>query len=101
MAYAATNPLDVPPYQIQPLISRITAAGGDHGHPVRVSCAQAQGSEIYVGCTNGELFRFALQADDPNTASAPPVTKARRRFLNSRPVARIIQNSFSPNNCGR
>jgi hypothetical protein len=24
------------------------------------------GSEIYVGCSNGELLRFALQADDPN-----------------------------------
>jgi hypothetical protein len=24
------------------------------------------GSELYVGCSNGELLRFALQADDPN-----------------------------------
>lgn len=24
------------------------------------------GSEVYVGCSNGELLRFALQADDPN-----------------------------------
>lgn len=24
------------------------------------------GSEIYVGCSNGELLRFTLQADDPN-----------------------------------
>ena len=24
------------------------------------------GSEIYVGCSNGDLIRFALQADDPN-----------------------------------
>src|SRR6266567_1302830 len=23
------------------------------------------GSEIYAGCSNGELIRFALQADDP------------------------------------
>jgi hypothetical protein len=68
---------DVPaiaPYQIQPLISNIS---------IEVSCARAVGtmafisfilkpakkdaeSEIYVGCTNGELIRFALQADDPN-----------------------------------
>jgi hypothetical protein len=27
------------------------------------------GSEIYVGCSNGELLRFALQADDPNKVS--------------------------------
>jgi hypothetical protein len=24
------------------------------------------GSEIYAGCSNGELIRFALQADDPS-----------------------------------
>jgi hypothetical protein len=25
------------------------------------------GSEIYVGCSNGELLRFVLQADNPDT----------------------------------
>lgn len=25
------------------------------------------GSEIYVGCSNGQLVRYALQADDPNS----------------------------------
>jgi hypothetical protein len=29
------------------------------------------GSEIYVGCSNGELIRFALQADDPNVVGEP------------------------------
>jgi hypothetical protein len=32
------------------------------------------GSEIYVGCSNGELLRFALQADDPTKVC--PVTLA-------------------------
>lgn len=30
------------------------------------------GSEIYVGCSNGELIRFALQADDPSKVSQTP-----------------------------
>ena len=28
------------------------------------------GSEIYAGCSNGELIRFALQADDPNKVNS-------------------------------
>ncbi|KAG2156895.1 CNH domain-containing protein [Suillus bovinus] len=52
------NPLEVPPYFLQPLISSITAG--------TVTCAQAFGSEIYVGCSNGELLRYALHPDtDP------------------------------------
>ena len=31
------------------------------------------GSEIYVGCSNGELLRFALQADDPTKVGFPVV----------------------------
>lgn len=27
------------------------------------------GSEVYVGCSNGQLLRFALQADNPDTVS--------------------------------
>lgn len=83
------NPLEVPPYLLQPLIPSVTAG--------TVTCAQAfgkymtiiddhclslppwspsiiqesvltpiAGSEIYVGCSNGELLRYALQPDaDP------------------------------------
>ncbi|KAG1903119.1 CNH domain-containing protein [Suillus fuscotomentosus] len=52
------NSLEVPPYLLQPLIPRIIAG--------TVTCAQAFGSEIYVGCSNGELLRYALQPDaDP------------------------------------
>ncbi|KAG0702061.1 CNH domain-containing protein [Suillus ampliporus] len=57
------NPLDVPPYLLQPLIPSITAG--------TVTCTQAFGSEIYVGCSNGELLRYALRPDaDPTKLDA-------------------------------
>jgi hypothetical protein len=43
---------------LQPLVAGIF---GDE--PVRVTVAQGATSEIYVGCSNGELLRFSLQAD--------------------------------------
>ena len=103
MTYAPTNPLDLPPFHLQPLIA--TAFGSfllphrrssshhslyiidfDSQPTVRVTAAQAlgtlvtppivvqplklvAGSEIYVGCSNGELLRFALQADEPMKVS--------------------------------
>ncbi|KAG2343004.1 hypothetical protein BDR05DRAFT_963384 [Suillus weaverae] len=57
------NPLEVPPYLLQPLIPSITAG--------TITCAQAFGSEIYVGCSNGELLRYALHPDaDPTKLDA-------------------------------
>ncbi|KAG1851971.1 CNH domain-containing protein [Suillus subluteus] len=57
------NPLEVPPYLLQPLIPSITAG--------TITCAQALGSEIYVGCSNGELLRYALRPDaDPTKLDA-------------------------------
>ncbi|KAJ7634720.1 hypothetical protein FB45DRAFT_790024 [Roridomyces roridus] len=56
MTSAPTQPLEIPPFQLQTLIAQSQAR-----------CVQALGSEIYVGYSNGELIRFALQADDPNT----------------------------------
>ncbi|KAF7325882.1 CNH domain-containing protein [Mycena kentingensis (nom. inval.)] len=55
MSSAPTKPVDVPPFMVQTLLAQ---AG--------ILCAQALGSEIYVGCANGDLIRYALQADDPN-----------------------------------
>ena len=93
------NPVDVPPYQVQDLISTVL---DDFGHSTAIpsqftafsSMKQGRiytsdvprpwvrdcslkpsqyndhpGSEIYVGCSNGELIRFALQADDPGKVS--------------------------------
>ena len=56
MTSAPTNPVEVPPFQIQTLVPSIKNA--------RSACAH--GSEIYVGCDNGQLIRFALQADSPD-----------------------------------
>ncbi|KAG2069585.1 hypothetical protein BDR04DRAFT_1101478 [Suillus decipiens] len=57
------NPLEVPPYLLQPLITSITAG--------TVTCAQALGSEIYVGCSTGKLLRYALHPDaDPTKLDA-------------------------------
>jgi len=68
------------PKTFYPLFSLGLPASALEG--VRARCAQAYGalyvsgklldvnsttgSEIFVGCSNGELMRFALQADDPN-----------------------------------
>ncbi|KAJ7167305.1 hypothetical protein C8R43DRAFT_1160804 [Mycena crocata] len=52
-------------------------------------CAQALGSEIYVGCANGELIRFALQADDPNTLEAYSII-SRQSVPNDKSVDEIV-----------
>lgn len=44
------------------------------------NCLYNSGSEIYVGCSNGELIRFALQADDPNKVG-PAFCKPQVAFL--------------------
>jgi hypothetical protein len=104
MTYAPTHPVDVPPYQVQDLISTVVDDFGqstampfhctafssmkqgsnlgmctfDVPRPWVRDCSQIlpvfvkndhPGSEIYVGCSNGELIRFALQADDPSKVS--------------------------------
>ncbi|KAJ6612669.1 hypothetical protein B0H10DRAFT_2051428 [Mycena sp. CBHHK59/15] len=78
MTSAPTKPIDVPPYQLQTLIAKCNAR-----------CAQALGSEIYVGCANGELIRFALQADDPNTLEAYSII-SRQSVPNDKPVDEIV-----------
>ncbi|KAJ7792403.1 hypothetical protein B0H14DRAFT_2394577 [Mycena olivaceomarginata] len=78
MTSAPTKPVDVPPFQLQTLISQCNAR-----------CAQALGSEIYVGCSNGELIRFALQADDPNTLEAYSII-SRQSVPNDKPVEEIV-----------
>lgn len=51
---------DVPPYQVVTLLSDFFAQTSS-----QITCAQALGSEIYIGTSNGELFRFLLQEDGP------------------------------------
>ncbi|KAI0765869.1 hypothetical protein BD413DRAFT_615407 [Trametes elegans] len=90
MTYAPQQPVDVPPYQLQPLLSEFTdVLSRSAGQPVTVRCAQAIGSEIYVGCSNGELLRFALQA---NVADAPDsyTLLSRQSIPNEKPVDEIV-----------
>jgi hypothetical protein len=82
---------DVPPYQLQSLVASVNEPGGPFsltpaGVPNEVRCAQAlgaevnpecscaradltravwAGSEIYVGCSNGELLRYAIEEHGP------------------------------------
>ncbi|KAF8637927.1 hypothetical protein AX17_002548 [Amanita inopinata Kibby_2008] len=87
MTYAPTNPSDIPPFQLQPLIS--SAFEFDVEADVRVSAAQALGSEIYVGCSNGELLRFALQADDPNKLESYSLL-SRQTVFTGEPIDEIV-----------
>ncbi|OBZ67664.1 Transforming growth factor-beta receptor-associated protein 1 [Grifola frondosa] len=88
MTYAPTKPLDVPPYQLQSLISAVIDS--PHRVPtVQVRCAQALGSEIYVGCSNGELLRFALQANNPDTPGSYTLL-SRQTLPNDKPIDEIV-----------
>ncbi|KAH0835954.1 hypothetical protein J3R83DRAFT_9880 [Lanmaoa asiatica] len=72
----------VPPYLIHPLIPAITAGN--------LSCAQALGSEVYVGCTNGELLRYALQAEPDSTKVASYSLLSRQSFPNGKPIDELV-----------
>ncbi|KAI0331783.1 hypothetical protein GY45DRAFT_1353196 [Cubamyces sp. BRFM 1775] len=89
MTYAPQKPIDVPPYQLQPLLSGFTdVLSRSAGHPINVRCAQAIGSEIYVGCSNGELLRFALQG---NTTDSQEYTLLSRQSIpNEKPIDEIV-----------
>ncbi|KJA21405.1 hypothetical protein HYPSUDRAFT_140625 [Hypholoma sublateritium FD-334 SS-4] len=65
MTSAPQNPAEIPPFQLQSLIQDVIDSASASTGRIQVRCTQALGSEIYVGCSNGELLRFALQADDP------------------------------------
>ncbi|RDX51715.1 hypothetical protein OH76DRAFT_1401134 [Lentinus brumalis] len=90
MTYAPQNPVDVPPYQLQPLLSGVVdSLSRAAGHPVHIRCAQAIGSEIYVGCSNGELLRFALQANDAQSPESYTLL-SRQSVPNEKPVDEIV-----------
>ncbi|EEB92420.1 hypothetical protein MPER_09072 [Moniliophthora perniciosa FA553] len=94
---------EVPPFQLQKLMSNVSEGGSIFvdlllgrtdqglglGPGVEVQCAQAHGSEIYFGCSNGELMRFALQADDPNKMESYTIL-SRQSLPNDRPVEEIV-----------
>ncbi|KAA1474963.1 hypothetical protein DENSPDRAFT_805018 [Dentipellis sp. KUC8613] len=95
MTSAPTNPLDVPPYQVQPLIAKVLenddldGLDGLPGRSPEVRCAQALGSEIYVGSTDGQLLRFALQANGPGEPESYTLI-SRQQLPSRKPVEEII-----------
>lgn len=89
----ASAPVDVPPFQIQPLLDRIVSSDGQgHSGRAQVSCAQALGvqefcqllthtdypylgSDIYVGCANGDIMRLGMKAAESGQVFPPKFTK--------------------------
>ncbi|KAG7095427.1 hypothetical protein E1B28_006176 [Marasmius oreades] len=78
---------EVPPFQLQQLIP--DAFAGLPLQSVEIRCAQAHGTEIYLGCSNGELMRFALQADDPNKMESYTIL-SRQSLPNDKPIDEIV-----------
>ncbi|THU80066.1 hypothetical protein K435DRAFT_823770 [Dendrothele bispora CBS 962.96] len=89
MSSAPLAAVAVPPYQVQPLIESVFRLPASALEGVRARCAQAYGSEIYVGCSNGELMRFALQADDPNKLESYTIL-SRQSLPNEKPIDDIL-----------
>ncbi|KAH9003555.1 hypothetical protein EDB86DRAFT_2893203 [Lactarius hatsudake] len=92
MASAPSAPVDIPPYQVQPLISNVIYgpdASDAAAFTVEVKCVQALGSEIYVGCSNGDLLRFALQANGPNQPGSYALV-SRKTLPTGKPVDEIV-----------
>lgn len=82
-----TLPVDVPPYQIQSLIT--DDFGTISGARAQIRCAQALGSEIYVGFSNGELMRFALRAADPISLESYTIL-SRQSVAGEKPIDEIV-----------
>ncbi|KAK2463814.1 hypothetical protein APHAL10511_004119 [Amanita phalloides] len=53
------------PFALQPLLSNVFEF--DFQRDARITAAQAFASDVYIGCSNGELLRFALNADGPGS----------------------------------
>ncbi|KAF9475156.1 hypothetical protein BDN70DRAFT_272425 [Pholiota conissans] len=95
MTSAPLNPLEVPPFQLQRLIQDViepyifeSSLASSTGR-IYVCSTQALGSEIYAGCSNGELLRFALQADDPAKLESYTLL-SRQTIPGNKPVDEIV-----------
>ncbi|KZT66232.1 hypothetical protein DAEQUDRAFT_752200 [Daedalea quercina L-15889] len=88
MTSTPLNSLDVQPYQLQSLLAGVNDSFARQSGQVEVRCAQALGSEIYVGCSNGELLRFSIQ---PQGAAVPDSygLLSRQAVVNDRPIQGI------------
>ncbi|KAF8269502.1 hypothetical protein EI94DRAFT_1799181 [Lactarius quietus] len=75
MASAPSAPVEIPPYQVQPLISNVLHGLDASDAVFTVETDIFSGSEIYAGCSNGDLLRLALQMNGPSepTISVSPL----------------------------
>ncbi|THH03162.1 hypothetical protein EW145_g6477 [Phellinidium pouzarii] len=99
MAFASVDPVDVPPYQLQELVSQVfendvpdsglafegTTSGDVKPH---VTCAHALGSEIYLGCSDGTLLRYALLENIPNSPASYTLL-SRQTLPTNKPIEEI------------
>ncbi|EKM50146.1 uncharacterized protein PHACADRAFT_178770 [Phanerochaete carnosa HHB-10118-sp] len=81
---------DSPLYQLQSLINIVGPEFVNSDPPIRVQCAQASGNEIYVGCSNGDLLRFALQLNVSSPTPDSYTLLSRQSVPNNRPIDDII-----------
>lgn len=70
----------VPPFVLQPLLSSVDAG--------QISCAQALGSEIYVGCTNGSLLRYTLHVGPDDQESY--TLSSRQNLPSGKPIDELV-----------
>lgn len=70
----------VPPHFLQTLLPTVDA--------VQISCAQALGSEVYVGCTNGSLLRYTLQVGHDNQESY--TLSSRQNLPSGKPIDELV-----------
>ncbi|KAH7878687.1 uncharacterized protein C8R40DRAFT_1167411 [Lentinula edodes] len=82
--------MTVPPYQIQELITNVFSQLSDSVlQGIQIRCGQALGTELYIGCSNGELMRFSLQGGDSNKAESYTIL-SRQSVPNDKAVEDIV-----------
>ncbi|KAJ3757086.1 hypothetical protein EV360DRAFT_95409 [Lentinula raphanica] len=83
--------MTIPPYQVQELITSVLSElTGSLVQGIQIRCGQALGSEIYIGCSNGELMRFALEDGNSTSATDPYTILSRQSVSNDKPIEDIV-----------
>ncbi|KAJ3736720.1 hypothetical protein DFJ43DRAFT_1129364 [Lentinula guzmanii] len=82
--------MTVPPYQIQELITSVFSELPEYLlQGIQIRCGQALGSELYIGCSNGELMRFALQGGSTGKAESYTIL-SRQSVPNDKQIEDIV-----------
>lgn len=89
MSNIAAIAAEIDVFQVQSIVPTILDAYGFPMEAAYVRSIQASGSEIYVGCSNGELLRYALQADDPNQLGSYTLL-SRQSLPGEKPIDSLI-----------